>query len=317
MNLKEYAQTDDIFVSGHNACPGCTAAIAARAIGKVFGKNSIIYIPACCFTIVSSTLPFNTWNMPFLYSAFENSGACISGIKAALNSIDKNNDTTVFTYSGDGAAVDIGIASLSGAAERNEDVVYVCYNNEAYMNTGSQRSAATTLGAITTTTILGKKEMKKNIDEIMRAHDIPYQATLSPSHPMDFIKKLKKAKSIKGFRFLHILCPCPSGWKFDPGISIEVARDAVESGMWVLYEVENGIKKITYTPKKLYPVKNYLLKQGRFRHLKDDKNIIRKLQLDCCKRIKDSYGREIEICKVEDVEVDDRQEMSNGDAFGI
>lgn len=467
MNLKEYSQIDDVFVSGHNACPGCTAAISARAIGKVFGKNSVVYIPACCFTIVSSTFPFNAWNMPFLYSAFENSGACISGIKAALNVIDENNDTTVFTYSGDGAAVDIGLSSLSGAAERNEDVVYICYDNEAYMNclslytniftkdglkkitsvkegdyvysfdlssrslilnkcigvfnngnkdiyqvstlhrsikatknhpfltlkknrliwktieelkigdqvitlkeyssrykymkflikkdifemdtikdikyvgieptldlqvenehnfiadgfvvhnTGIQRSAATTLGAITTTTVLGKKEMKKNLDEIIRAHNVPYQATLSPSRPRDFIRKLEKAKKIKGFRFLHVLCPCPSGWKFDPSKSIEIARDAVESGMWVLYEIESGVRKITYIPKKLYPVKNYLLKQGRFRHLKDDKKTITTLQRDCCKRIKDSYGKEIEVCKVKDVVIDDHQEVSDDNQFGI
>jgi len=184
-------------------------------------------------------------------------------------------------------------------------------------NTGTQRSAATTLGAVTTTTIFGKKEMRKDIDEIMRAHNIPYQATLSPSHPMDFIKKLEKAKKIKGFRFLHVICPCPSGWKFDPSKSIEIARDAVESGMWVLYEIENGIKRITYTPKKLYPVKNYLLKQGRFKHLKSDKKVIRKLQRDCCKRIKDSYGKEIEICKVKDVDVKEEQYPDNGEMYGI
>ncbi|MEM3090154.1 MAG: thiamine pyrophosphate-dependent enzyme, partial [Candidatus Bathyarchaeia archaeon] len=203
---------------------------------------------------------------------FEATGATCSGIAAALK-IRGLEDVTVVGWAGDGGTVDIGIQALSGAAERETNFIYICYDNEAYGNTGLQRSGATPYGAWTTTTPTGKKERKKNMPLIMAAHRIPYVATSCPSYPVDFVSKLKKAREIKGTKYIHVLAPCPTGWRYDPSKTIEIGRLAVQTGIWALYEIENGDFRLNSPSDRLIdkskrkPVKEYLAMQDRFRHL--------------------------------------------------
>ncbi|MEW5759519.1 MAG: pyruvate synthase subunit PorB [Candidatus Thermoplasmatota archaeon] len=272
MKIKDLPD-EELFTSGHTACPGCGGAIAIRIAMKVYGKNSMVYNPACCLLVFSGTYPLLAWKVPYHHVLFENTAACATGMKRALNRLGKP-DVFVLGIAGDGGTADIGMQALSGAAERNEDIIYIMYDNEAYMNTGIQRSGATPYGAITTTTprgteIAGKKEFKKDVPQIMIAHEIPYVATACVSYPADLLAKLEKSKNIKGCRFLQILSPCPTGWRFDPSKTIEIGKKAVESGMWTLYEYENGKIKINRKP-KFIPVKEYLSAQGRFSHLTEE-----------------------------------------------
>ena len=260
---------EELFNAGHTACPGCAAAILALLTAKIFGRETAIYIPASCLVVLGSTYPFSAWKVPIMFVAFENSGAVISGIKAGYRALGKEQ-INVVAMAGDGGTADIGLQALSGAAERNEDVVYICYDNEAYMNTGTQRSGATPYGAATTTTTLGKLEMKKDVPSIVAAHHVPYVATASVGYVQDLINKLEKMKNIKGFRYLHVFSPCPPGWKFSSNLMVEVAKRAVDSGMWMLYEIEHGVKRITKEVKNRIPVKDYLTLQGRFKHLHDE-----------------------------------------------
>ncbi len=255
---------------GHVACLGCGAAHAMRYLLKGLGERTIVSIPACCWAVIPGIWPRQNLKVPLLNTAFETTGASISGIRAALDA-KGIEDVSVVGFAGDGGTADIGIQALSGALERRENVIYVMYDNEAYMNTGIQRSGATPPGAWTTTTPVGntqnwKKEPKKDMMRIVVAHDIPYAATLSVGYPEDFIKKVQKAKEIEGPRFLHVYAPCPTGWRSLPEKTIEIAKMAVTSRTFPLYEVENGAYKITMKPKKT-PVKEYLMSQGRFRHL--------------------------------------------------
>ncbi|RLF48963.1 MAG: pyruvate synthase subunit beta [Thermoplasmata archaeon] len=264
---------EDYFTSGHTACPGCGPAILAKVIMKVFGKNTVIYTPANCLLVFGGTYPYLAWKVPYHHVAFENTAVCIAGIRRALKRMGRD-DVHVIGIAGDGGTADIGIQALSGAAERNEDVIYIMYDNEAYMNTGIQRSSSTPYGAWTTTTPVGKvragkTEFKKDVPRIMIAHNVPYVATACISFPNDLLAKLEKAKRIRGFRYLQILAPCPTGWRFPPEKTIEVGRLAVETGMWTLYEYENGVMRINHKP-KMIPVEEYLKLQGRFRHLSEE-----------------------------------------------
>ena len=216
--------------------------------------------------------PHSCVSVPIYHCAFETAASTATGVKAGLDMIG-DHETTVVAWGGDGGTFDIGIQALSGAAERNDDIIYVCYDNEAYMNTGIQRSSATPTGAWTTTTPVKfpKDRPKKDIDAIMAAHRIPYQATASTSYPEDVIKKAKKAKGIKGTRFLHIYAPCPTGWKSRPEDSIKLGRMVVQNCIFPLYEVENGEKYgLTMKVKDKKPIDDYLKLQGRFRHLKPE-----------------------------------------------
>ena len=271
MSLKIKDLTEEnLFTSGHTACPGCGAAIIAKTVMKVFGKNTILYFPANCMLVFGGTYPMNAFAVPYLHVLFENSAVCAAGIKRALKRLGRE-DVNVVAFAGDGGTADIGIQALSGAAERNEDIVYICYDNEAYMNTGIQRSGATPYGAWTTTTPVGteeagKKESKKNMPRIMIAHEVPYVATASISHPADLLKKLEKAKDMKGFRYLHILSPCPPGWRMESVNTVTAAKLAVDTGLWTLCEYENGKFTINTKP-KMSPVEDYLKLQGRFKHM--------------------------------------------------
>jgi pyruvate ferredoxin oxidoreductase beta subunit len=293
---------EDLFTRGHTACPGCGVAMSIRNAIRVIGKDSAVYVPASCAVVFGTTFPYAAWKVPFFHTAFENTGASLAGMKAAYEKKGKN--VTVIGFAGDGGTYDIGLQSMSGAAERNDDVLYICLDNEAYMNTGIQRSGGTPFGAWTTTTpvgrnIQGNRTFKKNLAEIVTAHEIPYYATLSIGHPLDFIRKVDKAKNIKGFRFLHMFTPCIPGWKMDPAKTVEVAKRAVESGMWTLYEIENGEKRITYKPVKMKSVRDYLMMQGRFRHMSEED--IKILQMWVCKKWNLHYKEKgaPEICEIE------------------
>jgi len=255
---------------GSTGCPGCGANLVMRYLLKGLGERTILSIPACCWAVMPGYWPSNCLKVPLLYTAFEATGAAISGLRAALD-IKGVEDVTVVGFAGDGGTVDIGLQALSGAAERRTDAIYVMYDNEAYMNTGIQRSGSTPWGAWTTTTPIGtshgfKHEFKKDIMAIMQAHRIPYAATVSPAFPEDFIKKVEKAKKIKGLRFIHALSPCPPGWRTNPAMSVEIARLAVDARVFPLYEIENGKVHITRKGKGL-PLTEYLKVQGRFQHL--------------------------------------------------
>ena len=260
----------ELMCSGHVGCPGCGATIAMRFVLKALGEKTIMVLPACCWSVIAGPFPQSSLKIPVIHTAFETGGATASGVRAALD-MKGDKETTVITWAGDGGTFDIGFQALSGAVERNEDFIYACYDNEAYMNTGIQRSSSTPYGAWTTTTTGAdwKKLRKKNIVEALVAHRIPYAATANIAFPEDLIRKVKKAKAIKGSKFLHIYASCPTGWRIPSEMSIKIASMAVQTNIFPLYEVENGINyTINYKPRE-YLVREYFKLQGRFRHLKD------------------------------------------------
>ncbi len=255
---------------GHVGCPGCGATIAMRFLLKALGEKTMMVLPACCWSVIAGPYPQSTLNIPVIHAAFETGGATATGVRAALD-MKGDRETTVVTWAGDGGTFDIGFQALSGAVERNEDFIYVCYDNEAYMNTGIQRSSSTPYGAWTTTTTGAdwKKLRKKNIVEALVAHRIPYAATASIAFPDDLLRKARKAKEVKGSRFLHIYASCPTGWRIPSEMSVKIARMAVQTNIFPLYEVENGLRyTINYKPRE-YLVREYFKLQGRFRHLTD------------------------------------------------
>ncbi len=268
LRIAEFIPEGDLLTSGHLACPGCAAPLAMKLALKALGPNTIVVMPACCFTIIAGPWPQSSLQVPVFHTAFATGPAVASGIRAALDMQGKF-DTTVLVWVGDGGTFDIGIQALSGAAERNENILYVCYDNEAYMNTGIQRSSATPWGAWTTTTPAQFPEAsnKKDIMGIMAAHNIPYAATATVAYPVDLIEKLTKAKAMRGTRFIHLLSPCPPGWKCGDDEGIELARMAVQSRVFPMLEVEDGQRWRLTMDHAGDPVEPYLRRQGRFRHL--------------------------------------------------
>jgi pyruvate/2-oxoacid:ferredoxin oxidoreductase beta subunit len=261
----------ELMTSGHLACPGCGAAMAMRMALKAMGPDTVVVIPACCWAVIPGPFPYSGLKVPLMHTAFETTGAATSGVRAALD-IQGETETQVMGWAGDGGTFDIGLQSLSAAAERNENVIYVCYDNEAYMNTGIQRSSATPKYTWTTTTPVDHPEEspKKNIDMIMAAHRIPYLATTSPAFPHDLMAKFKKARSIKGFRFIHVFASCTAGWKIDAAESVEVMRMATHCKAFPIYEVEDGERYTINIEPQGTPVREYLKMQGRFRHMTDE-----------------------------------------------
>jgi 2-oxoisovalerate ferredoxin oxidoreductase beta subunit len=262
---------DEIMWPGHMGCLGCGGTLAMRYALKALGRKTIISIPACCWAVMPGVWPYNNLQIPMLYSAFETTGASISGIRAALDARGKE-DVNVVGWAGDGGTLDIGIQALSGAVERGHNVLYICYDNEAYMNTGIQRSSSTPEGAWTTTTTVGvtqdwKKEPKKNMVEIMAAHRIPYTATATIGYPEDFVKKIQKALSIKGPKYIQVYAPCPTGWRAPPDKTMELARLVVKTCIFPIYEIEDGRYTVNRKPAKKEPINGYFGMQGRFRHL--------------------------------------------------
>jgi len=274
---------EEYYIPGSAACPGCPATMAMRIVFKALGKNMMMVVPACCTAVIESLHPNTSFNIPTMNIAFEAAAAGASGVEAALRKQGKE-DTTVVAWAGDGGTYDIGIQALSGALERQTNFIYICYNNQIYSNTGIQRSGATPYAAWTTTTVGGKKEYRKEMGEIILAHHIPYAAQTCVSYPEDLYNKVKKAKGIKGPKYIEILAPCPPGWRFGMEKTVEMGTLAVETGAWALYEYEN--EKMTFNgrsklilEKKIErkPVEEWIKYQGRFRHLfapeKDEKRI--------------------------------------------
>ncbi len=262
---------EELFASGHRACAGCGIAVAFRQIMKAVGKDVIVVNATGCGEIISSPYPQSAWKVPYIHTLFENVPAVAAGISHALRSMG-NDHTQVVCIAGDGSTYDIGFGALSGMLERDDDVLYVCYDNEAYMNTGIQRSSSTPWKASTTTSqvgksIKGKPQWKKPIIEIVAAHRAPYVASSSIAYPFDVDKKLKKAAKIKGARFVSIFSSCPTGWGLDTAKSIEAARLIVETGIWRMEEYEYGKRTDLFKPAKRKPVEEYLKQQKRFKHL--------------------------------------------------
>jgi pyruvate ferredoxin oxidoreductase beta subunit len=259
---------EEYFVSGHNACAGCGSSLAMRILTKACGKNCIACIATGCIEVVSTQYPLTAWQIPCIHSAFENVAATASGIARALKILGK--DSKVIAIGGDGCMFDIGFQALSGAIERGEKVCFICYDNEAYANTGVQRSGATPKYAETTTTPVGKVwvgkiQWKKPLDLIVASHGAKYVATTTIANPLDLYKKVKKGLELLP-SFIHILAPCPTGWRYPTNLTIKIARLAVDTGMFPLFEIENGELKLNQKEIKT-PVKEYLELQGRFSHL--------------------------------------------------
>ena len=268
---------DNCFVCGHRACQGCGEALAVRLVHQILGRNTIVASATGCMEIISSSYPDTAWSIPWIHVAFENAAAVASGVEAGLDVLMRKGkvpkrDITVVGMGGDGGTADIGLQALSGALERGHDMIYICYDNEAYMNTGIQRSSSTPHGASTTTSPPGSRSMgqqtwKKHVELIAAAHNIPYVATASPSYPSDLAAKVRKARAARGPAYLHIFSACPTGWRLPPELTVSIGRLAVETGIFPLYEVEGGRTRITVPTPKLRPIEEYLRPQGRFRHV--------------------------------------------------
>ena len=276
--------TEECYMPGSAACPGCPATMALRIVFKAIGKNMMLIVPACCTAVIESLHPNTSFNIPTMNIAFEAAAAGASGVEAGLRKQGKE-DITVVAWAGDGGTYDIGIQALSGALERNTNFIYICYNNQIYSNTGIQRSGATPYAAWTTTTVGGKTEYRKEMGEIIQAHHIPYAAQACISYPEDLYKKIKKAKEIKGPKYIEIMAPCPPGWRFGMEKTVEMGALSVETGAWALYEYENdeikfnGISKLLFEEKiKPKPIEDWIKFQGRFRHLFIPKKDVKKLK---------------------------------------
>lgn len=265
--------TNEELVYGHKACGGCGESLAVRIAMKVLGKNTFASLPAGCMSAVSFVYP----NMSFLNNAiitpFASTAAVAAGVAAGLEALGIE-DTYSVGFAGDGGTADIGIQALSGAIDRGDQIIYFCNDNEAYMNTGIQKSGLTPYGTKTTTSpagvnLPGAVTMKKNMFEIVAAHDIAYAATASVGYLEDYMMKIQKAKQVKGTSYIHILAPCPTGWGTPSEITVSLAKEAVDCGLWYLAEYENGEFKLNRNPNSFTPIEEYVKKQGRFKHLKD------------------------------------------------
>jgi pyruvate/2-oxoacid:ferredoxin oxidoreductase beta subunit len=260
------APCNDMMRSGHAACPGCGQAISMRLVLRAIGAKAIVVTVPSCVSVIAGPFPYAVANVPYYHAAFEVAAASAAGISNALK-IQGKQDIPILAFAGDGGTFDIGLQSLSGAADRNEDFIYVCYDNEGYMNTGIQVSSATPTHAWTGTTPTGNTRRKKQIMEIMAAHRIPYAATASIGFPEDLMQKIKKARDIRGTRFIHLLSPCNTGWKIPENMAPKVSTLAVETNIFPLYEITDGLHyQINYMSKGL-TVEEYLSVQGRYAHL--------------------------------------------------
>jgi len=269
---------DEYYLPGNVLCAGCGESLAMRLALKVLGRNTIVVtVPGCA----SAGLMTGACAVPLLVGPFAGGGALASGVEAALAAKGRLEGVNVVAFIGDGGTADIGFQSLSSMVERGHDVLYICLDNEAYMNTGGQRSGTTPLHAATTTTpvgvaMRGKPQHRKNLPLIMADHGAPYVATASIGYPLDYVEKVIKASRIRGPKYIHVLCPCPVGWGFRESETVKIARMAVDSRAWPLYEVERGVLRVTYEPRRPIPLVEYLRRQRRFSHLTDDE--IRELE---------------------------------------
>ncbi|MDR2676591.1 MAG: hypothetical protein LBC05_01060 [Endomicrobium sp.] len=290
VSLKELSKNVERITPGHRLCAGCAVGALVRQTLIAVGNTNVVVTSATgCLEVSTTIFPYTAWKVPFFHSAFENSAATCSGVESAYKSLKTQgkikDDIRFIAFGGDGGTYDIGLQSLSGAMERGHRMLYICYNNEAYMNTGIQRSSATPKGAHTTTAPVGKirqgkEQYRKNLTQIIIAHNIPYVAQSYVGNWNDFMQKVQKALSINGPSFINVLTPCRLGWNYDPKDTMEVARLAVETCIWPSYEVEKGVYKINVIPQKKKSVTEFLKMQGRFKHLfnSSNANIIDEIQ---------------------------------------
>ena len=272
VNLSEI----EYVLPGNRLCPGCALSLAYRHILKAMEGQAIVTVPASCLTVLHGMYPVTSVTVPCVNTPFATTGASASGLVAGMKALGKKG-LTVLAIAGDGGTHDIGIQALSGAAERQTDFIYICYDNEGYMNTGNQRSGSTPLGAISgTTPILGKQQSQKDIVAIMEAHGLPYVATANASYPLDLYEKVKKAKAIKGTKFIHVFIPCPPGWRFPFSDTIKIGELAVQTAWSVLYEIENGVFRLTSASESLArkgnlrPVREFIAEQGRLKNITEE-----------------------------------------------
>lgn len=267
--MAEKTRPVEVLQRGQMACPGCGLALGMRMVLRAMGPRTVVVVVPSCVAVTSGPYPYAALGVPAFHSAFEIAAPTAAGISAAFKAQGKE-DIPVLAFAGDGGTFDIGLQSLSGAADRNEDLIYVCMDNEAYMNTGIQVSSATPRYTWTGTSPTGNTRRKKQIMEIMAAHRMPYAATASIAFPDDLTRKIQKARGLKGTRFIHILSPCTTGWKINDDMAVNVAMLSVETNIFPLYEIEDGLKyTINYNSQDL-PVEKYLMTQGRYKHLKSD-----------------------------------------------
>ncbi|HDH04903.1 MAG TPA: pyruvate ferredoxin oxidoreductase [Nitrospirae bacterium] len=277
LRLKELSKQEDRFTYGHRMCAGCGAPIVVKQVLMAIDYPVIAANATGCLEVSTCISEYTAWKIPWIHSAFENAAATISGVEAMYRSLVKQGkidekQVKFIAFGGDGGTYDIGFQSLSGAMERGHDMMYICYDNGAYMNTGIQRSSATPFGANTTTcpagdVIPGKPQKRKDLTKIMAAHNIPYAAQASPGHWMDLMKKVRKAVEIKGPKFMNIIAPCNRGWRSRTDDAITLSKLAVDTCYWPLYEIENGVTKITVKPREKKPLTEFLKPQGRFKHM--------------------------------------------------
>ena len=278
IKLQDLAAKKELLAPGHRACGGCVGANILRQVMLQAGEDTVTTFATGCMEVVTTIFPYTSWRNPYIHVAFENSAAVGAGVETAYRALQKRGEIpkdkkiNVISFGGDGATYDIGLQALSGAMERGHNMVYICYDNHAYMNTGIQRSGATPFGAATSTApvgkvLQGKAQDKKDLSSIMVAHNIAYMAQTTPYHWRDLATKVRKALDVDGPAFLNILMPCPVGWRFESNLGMELARMAVECNLWPLYEVEHGQYKLNYEPKKPVTLREWLEPQGRFRHV--------------------------------------------------
>ena len=261
--MTEKRRPVEVLRRGHMACPGCGLALGMRMVLRAMGPKTVVVVVPSCVAVTSGPFPYTALGVPAFHSAFEIAAPTAAGISAALK-VQGKEDVPVLAFAGDGGTFDIGLQSLSGAADRNEDLIYVCMDNEAYMNTGIQVSSATPRYTWTGTSPTGNTRRKKQIMEIMAAHRMPYAATATIAYPEDLTRKIQKARAMKGTRFIHILSPCPTGWKISEDMAVKVSLLSVETNIFPLYEIEDGLKyTITHDTRNL-PVEKYLMTQGRY-----------------------------------------------------
>lgn len=266
----------ELVLPGNRMCPGCALSLAYRHILKALEGKVVVTVPASCLTVLHGMYPVTSVTVPCVNTPFATTGASASGLVAGLKAVGRK-DLTVLAMAGDGGTHDIGIQALSGAAERQTDFIYICYNNEGYMNTGNQRSGSTPLGAISgTTPVLGKQQNHKDMTAIMEAHGIPYVATANACYPLDLYDKVRKARSIRGTRFIHVFSPCPPGWRFPFNDTIRIGQLAVQTGWNVIYEIEDGVFRLNSASEqiarsgKLRPLIEYIREQGRFKNITEE-----------------------------------------------
>ena len=291
VRLKELAKKEDLLTPGHRSCPGCSCATILRQMLLAAEDPVVIAFATGCMEVATTIYPYTAWKVPYIHSAFENSASTIAGVEAAYQAFKRtgryDKKVRFIGLGGDGGSYDIGIQAISGAMERGHDMLYICYNNEGYMNTGIQRSSATPRGAFTTTApngsaSYGKKQYSKNLTEIMVAHNIPYVAQSTPAHHIDFMKKLRRALEIEGPAFINVLGSCNRGWRIPVEESISILKIAADTCFWPIYEVDHGKYKITYKPREKKPIEDWLKPQGRYAHLFTPENewLIPELQKD-------------------------------------